>query len=122
MTESTADVRKISVQEAQVKLASGSAHVIDVRMPFDYAGGRIPGSLNLPNNAIRFRKGEVPEDKELLFLSEDGERSVEACRLALSLGFNEVFNIEGGFIAWAEAGYEIATISEGIASPVQRPQ
>lgn len=122
LTESTAEVKRISVDEAQEKLASGSARVIDIRMPFDYAGGRIPGSLNLPNNAIRFRKGEVPEDKELLFLSEDGGRSVDACRLALSLGFHDVFNIDGGFTAWAEAGNPIETISEGIASPVQPPQ
>jgi rhodanese-related sulfurtransferase len=94
--------------------------VIDIRMPFDYAGGRIPGSLNLPNNAIRFRKSEVPAETALLFLSENGDRSMEVCRLALSLGFNIVFNIEGGFAAWVEAGNQIETISEGIASPVQQ--
>jgi rhodanese-related sulfurtransferase len=118
VTESTPDVRRISVQEAQEKLASGNALVIDIRMPFDYAGGRIPGSLNLPNNAIRFRKSEVPADKELLFLSEDGGRSKEVCRLAHSLGFENVFNIDGGFMGWAEAGNQIETISEGIASPI----
>jgi rhodanese-related sulfurtransferase len=122
VTDSTPEVKRINVQEAQEKLASGKARVIDIRMPFDYAGGRIPGSLNLPNNAIRSRKGEVPEDKELLFLSEDGERSMETCRLAISLGFNEVFNIDGGFTAWAEARNQIETISEGIASQVQQPQ
>src|SRR5437764_1490210 len=95
----TPDVKQVSVQEAYEKSQSPDVRVIDIRMPFDYAGERIPGSLNLPNNAIRVRKQEVPEGKALLFLSEDGGRSVETCKIAISLGFTDVANIEGGFAA-----------------------
>ncbi len=100
----------IDASTANEKLSVGQLEVIDVRMPFDYAGAHIPGSLNLPNKAIRFRKGEVPADKELLFVSEDGKRSVEVCRLAAELGFKDIFNLEGGFSAWTAAGYEVETI------------
>ena len=104
---------RINTQEAREKIESGNARAIDVRMAFDYAGGRIPGSLNLPNLSIRFRKSEVPEDKALLFISEDGELSAQVCRLAVSLGFYDVYNLEGGISAWTEAGFPIETISEG---------
>ena len=121
MTQSTgAGVKRISIQEAKDRLAAGGARVIDIRMAFDYMGGRIPGSLNLPNNAIRARKGEVPEDVELLFLSETGERSLAIAEMAIALGFERVANIEGGYDAWLAAGNEVETISEGISSPFQQ--
>jgi hydroxyacylglutathione hydrolase len=110
------EVRQVSIEEAKQRAEAGTAQIIDIRMAFDYAGGRIPGSMNLPNNAIRFRKNEVPQDKELLFLSEDGTRSVEIARLAMGWGFKEVANIEGGFAAWEAAGYPLETISEGLNS------
>jgi hydroxyacylglutathione hydrolase len=109
-------VRQVSIAEAKQRAEAGTAQIVDIRMPFDYAGGRIPSSLNLPNNAIRFRRSEAPQNKELLFLSEDGTRSVEIARLAMGLGFKEVANIEGGFAAWEAAGYPLETISEGLDS------
>jgi rhodanese-related sulfurtransferase len=110
------EVKSVSVQEAYEKSQSPDVRVIDIRMPFDYAGERIPGSLNLPNNAIRVRKAEVPEGKALLFLSEDGERSKETCRIASELGFADVANIAGGFDAYLAAGLPTETISEGVSS------
>lgn len=107
------DVKQVTIAEARERAAVGKAAIIDIRMPFDYMGGRIPGSLNLPNNALRARQSEAPTDKELLFLSEDGSSSVEVCRLAMKLGFREVANIQGGYEAWVEAGFPIETITDG---------
>ncbi len=56
-TTNATEVQQIDVQAAFEKSQSPDVRVIDIRMPFDYAGDRIPGSLNLPNNAIRVRKG-----------------------------------------------------------------
>ena len=114
--------KQINVQEAQQKIQEGSVVAIDVRMPFDYAGGRIPGSVNLPGESLRFRKQVVPEGKELLIFSEDGMKGTGVCTLAISLGYTGVYYVEGGIDAWREAGYDMETISEGVASPQPRPQ
>jgi rhodanese-related sulfurtransferase len=116
MTNGASDGVSLSVQEARKKLESGGARAIDVRMPFDYAGGRIAGSLSLPNMSIRPRKGEVPADKELIFISDDGELSRRVCEVAKTLGFADVYNMEGGISAWIEADYPIETNSEGLTS------
>jgi rhodanese-related sulfurtransferase len=115
-TTNATEVRQIDVQAAFQRSQSPDVRVVDIRMPFDYAGDRIPGSLNLPNNAIRVRKAEVPDDKEVIFVSEDGERSLETCRIASSLGFPKVLNLEGGFDAWLAAGLPTETNSEGVQS------
>ena len=106
--------KAIGVEEAQQKIQEKVAVVVDIRMPFDYAGGRVPGSLNLPGESLRYRKETVPQDKEVLVLSEDGMGSAKVCDLAVSLGYAAVFNIEGGFEAWRDAGYEMETISDGV--------
>ncbi len=106
----------IDVHGAQEKLQAGGAVAIDVRMPFDYAGGRIQGAVNLPGESLRFRKASVPEDKELLIFSEDGNTSAKVCALALSLGYKDVYNVEGGMEAWRSAEYELETIDEGASS------
>lgn len=115
-TSQSIDVEEISVQAAYERSKNPDVRVIDIRMPFDYAGERVPGSLNLPNNAIRVRKAEVPEDKEIVFISEDGKRSIETCRIASSLGFAKVCNVRGGFDAWVAAGLPTETNSEGVQS------
>ncbi len=113
------DVKQVSVAEAKQILSAGGTVVVDIRMPFDFAGGRIPGSINLPNTSIKVRSSELPEGKALLFASDDGSASLDVCKLAGSLGFPEVANIEGGLAAWEAAGYEMETISEGLTSQLQ---
>lgn len=108
MTTSATD--SVTPQQAKEMLATEEAAVIDVRMPYDWAGERIPGSINLPLQAIKYRKGEVPEGKKLLFVSADDKRSREAAEAAKELGFEGVYVIEGGFEAWTGSGFEVDTI------------
>ncbi len=42
-------IAQVSVAEVKAALESGKVQVVDVRPSFDFAGGRIPGSLSLPN-------------------------------------------------------------------------
>jgi rhodanese-related sulfurtransferase len=102
-------VKNISVAEAKKKLDAG-AQAIDTAPAPDWAGAHVPGAMNLPLLAIRSRKGEVPVDKPLLFLCEDGVRSSEAAAVAASLGFTEVYNVEGGTRAWIASGYEVEAL------------
>ncbi len=116
MTNEAEPFGRIDVATAREKLESHKAVAIDVRMPFDYAGGRIPGAVNFPNQSLRSRRATLPEDRELLIVSEDGTQSVEVCKLAVSLGLKDVSNVEGGMAAWTAAGYDLETISDGVFS------
>jgi len=106
----------VSIEQARKRIQSGEAIVIDVRMPFDYAGCRIPGSLSLPNFSIRARKSEVPAGKGLVFVSDDGDLSEKVCEAAKALGFEDVASLEGGIEAWIDADYPTETNSEGLTS------
>ena len=107
--------RSITVDEARTEVEDGSVQVVDVRPPFDFAGGHIPHSLSFPGRALRARVAQLRLDREILVVGADGKDSLEACALAVSLGFAAVTNLQGGFEAWLAAGYPIHTISDSMA-------
>ena len=107
--------RSITAAEAHKKMEDGEVQVVDVRPPFDFAGGHIPNSLSLPGQALRLRAAQLPSDRDILIVGEDHRRSLEACALAASLGVKAVARLEGGFEAWLAAGYDIHTISDSMA-------
>jgi rhodanese-related sulfurtransferase len=98
---------RITAQEAKEKLDSGGVQIIDVRTPGEYAGGHVPGALNIPHMSIIARKAELATDKELVFICAVGSRSALACEFAAASGFKDLYNVEGGTDAWVKAGYGV---------------
>jgi rhodanese-related sulfurtransferase len=103
----------MSVAEVKAALETGNVQVVDVRPSFDFAGGRIPGSTSLPNKSFTTRAEQLDKNRRIAFLSEDGSQGKATARIALSMGFADAANIEGGFDAWLEAGYPVHTIDNG---------
>jgi rhodanese-related sulfurtransferase len=97
---------RITVDEAKEKVAAG-AQIIDVRTPGEYAGGHVPGASNIPHMSVVSRKGELANDKELVFICQMGSRSALACEFAAAIGFKDLYNVEGGTEAWIKAGYPV---------------
>jgi rhodanese-related sulfurtransferase len=98
---------RLSVAEAKEKIQSGNVQVIDARTPGEYAGGHVPGAINIPHMSVVSRKGELDGDKELVFICQVGQRSALAAEFAASMGFKDLYNIEGGTEAWVKAGYAV---------------
>jgi rhodanese-related sulfurtransferase len=106
-------IASVSVAEVKAGLETGAVQVVDVRPSFDFAGGRIPGSVSLPYRSLTSRAEHLDRNRQVLFLSEDGSQGEAAVLLALSIGFTNVANIEGGYDAWVDAGYPSHTIDNG---------
>ena len=98
---------RLDVTEAKSKIDSEEVQVIDTRTPGEYAGGHVPGALNIPHMSIIARKNELASDKELVFICQTGARSALACEFAAAAGFKELYNVEGGTEAWIKAGYGV---------------
>ena len=98
---------RISPQEAKEKIDSGDVKIIDVRTPGEYMGGHVPGASNIPHMSVVSRKGELANDKELVFICQVGSRSALACEFAAAIGFKDLYNVEGGTEAWIKAGYGV---------------
>jgi NADPH-dependent 2,4-dienoyl-CoA reductase/sulfur reductase-like enzyme/rhodanese-related sulfurtransferase len=83
-------------------LTDGSALLLDVREPGEWAQGHIPGAVHIPLGQLRQRLGELPKDKPLLVYCRSGQRSYFACRILNQNGF-ETRNMTGAYLTWMAA-------------------
>lgn len=56
---------------------------------------------------------DIPRDKKLIIVSENGERSTKIVNLLMVQGFSNVFNLDGGMKAWGIAGLSVKGCSPG---------
>jgi rhodanese-related sulfurtransferase len=82
-------------------------YLLDVREPDEYAAGHIPGITLIPMGEVATRLAELPRDKEIIVTCRSGNRSGQVADLLREQGFTNVHNMEGGIIAWEEAGYPV---------------
>ncbi|CAG0965709.1 thiosulfate sulfurtransferase [Burkholderiales bacterium] len=89
-------------------LNQGAAiHLVDVRAAHELAQGRIAGARHLPLAELPQRLAELPADRPVVFYCHSGGRSFQACRFAAAQGHGELYNLDGGIVAWLRAGFEL---------------
>lgn len=83
--------------------------VIDVRTPGEYAGGHVPGALNIPLDQIRRALPDIrhaADRGDVLVVCASGARSENACRVLADNGIDTA-TLSGGTGAWAAAGHDL---------------
>lgn len=85
--------------------------LIDVRTPAEIARGGIGGAEPLPLHLIPLRLSELTgADGKLVFYCQSGARSAQACAFLAQHGVSEVYNLQGGIMAWAGSGRPLAEL------------
>ena len=97
----------VTPQELQSMLSDDDFLVVNV-----YAGdmGEIEDTdLFIPYDQIAGRVGELPSqrDSEIVLYCRSGRSSAIAATTLVGLGYTDVWNLDGGMIAWEEAGYPL---------------
>lgn len=90
-------------------IASSDVDLVDVRDEREYVTGHVPGARNIPLDTLRADPEAFLANKPIVFICAKGIRSLTAAKLAERLGYDHVFNLDGGTQAWAKAGLAIAT-------------
>ncbi|WP_086730906.1 rhodanese-like domain-containing protein [Streptomyces carpinensis] len=83
--------------------------VIDVRTPGEYAGGHIPGALNVPLGQLDRALPDIrtaAQRGEVLVVCASGARSENACRVLAENGIHTA-TLAGGTGAWAAQGHDL---------------
>lgn len=101
-------LRTVDAATLKTWLDNGEAVLVDVREPGEYGARHIPGALHLPLGKVS--KSALPDvsTKKLIIHCKAGKRGGMACERLLAEDPNlELYNLEGGLDAWAQAGHEV---------------
>ncbi|GFH34572.1 rhodanese-like domain-containing protein [Streptomyces pacificus] len=94
----------LAVDEARARLHELT--VIDVRTPGEFAGGHLPGALNVPLDRIRRALPDIRHAaarSDVLVVCASGARSGNACRILAENGVAAA-TLLGGTASWAAGG------------------
>lgn len=79
-----------------VAAQSERAMLLDVRTELEFAGGHIPGAVNVPVDNLRSRLSEIPRNRPIVAYCQVGQRGYLATRVLMQAGFS-VSNLGGGY-------------------------
>jgi len=79
-----------------------NAIVVDVREENEFLGGHIVNSIHVPLGYFsdRVKDLEKYKDKPVIVGCRSGQRSASACVTLKKHGFEKVYNLAGGVMAW----------------------
>ena len=102
-TETKREVKSVDVATLNSWLNNGTdVQLIDVREPYEYEIAHINGQL-IPKAEIKGRVEEIDQDKKVVVHCRSGQRSADVIRLLEdNYGFQNLYNLDGGILAWAE--------------------
>jgi rhodanese-related sulfurtransferase len=90
--------RQVPVVQVR-KLVQEKAFILDVREKMEWENGHVIGANHIPLSELRTRLKEVPKDQPVYIHCRSGQRSYNAVMALQNLGFKNVYNISGGFLA-----------------------
>lgn len=79
---------------------SGELTILDVRQPNEYESGHISGAKLIPLPDLTERLHEIDPNKPTVVYCAIGGRSRIAAQMLAGNGFEDVYNLSGGFKTW----------------------
>jgi monothiol glutaredoxin len=95
-------IKSLTVQELHDRIITGTIDVIDVRPPQARAIAPFPQPHDVLDEASRERLESLPKDVPIAFICHHGNSSHRAAEHFRSLGFHDIYNVEGGIDAWSK--------------------
>ena len=99
-------INKVNSDELLEFIEINSAILVDVRTHDEYNSGYIENSLNIDYLSNDFSKNveELDKNTPIVLYCRSGKRSSRSANILSKLGFNEVYNLQGGILDWVEIG------------------
>ncbi|MEQ8358155.1 MAG: rhodanese-like domain-containing protein [Cytophagales bacterium] len=92
----------IKASEFNKVVKNNDSVIIDVRSESEQKSGKIPGSIlvNVSRPDFAQKVSNMDKNKSYYLYCRSGFRSAKACGIMYDLGFEKVYNLSGGIMAW----------------------
>ncbi len=106
LDEARAQIKSVDIDAARRMLEQPGTVLVDVREGDEWRQGHIPQAVGIPRGFLELRIEEkVPDHKAPIILQcASGTRSLLAARALRELGYENLYNLTGGFNAWKDRG------------------
>ena len=106
MTAPTA--ARFAVDRVRALTDDESVALLDVRTPAEYESLHIPGSINVPLDAIDDQIEELADHPgTVVVVCRSGARAAQAQAKLLAAGATDIVVLDGGVMAWDGAGHPV---------------
>jgi rhodanese-related sulfurtransferase len=97
-------------QARQLRQNTPGLKILDVRTAEEFAAGHLDQAQSLDFYAPDFqaRLGQLDRQQPWLMYCQSGRRSAKVLELMKSLGFEKVYELQGGFSGWQAAGQAVS--------------
>jgi rhodanese-related sulfurtransferase len=107
--DATQPYTEVSAYEAMaLKKEVPDLEIIDVRGKPLYEAGHIPGAVNMPVRSIEQNLQALNKNTTYLLYCGGNSESIKAGSMMASNGYNKIYRLVDGYMAWRKAGYEKA--------------
>jgi rhodanese-related sulfurtransferase len=103
--------KEVSPQEAARLINREDAAVLDVRDAQDFKQGHIVNAVSLPLVNLEGRMAELErlKSKPVIVSCQNGRFSARAAATLRKHGFQQVYKLAGGLLAWKDAKFPLST-------------
>src|SRR6266567_8016179 len=87
-------VAEATPEETRAKQQAGAV-VVDVREPYEWQEGHIPGAVHIPLGSLSTRLKELDPTREVIAVCRSGHRSITAAQMLHRAGFSQISSMAG---------------------------
>lgn len=107
--------KEIDAAEAVLMMNHNDAIMLDVREDSEFKDGHIIDAIHIPLGKLAGRVSELAayKNREVIINCRSGHRSASACGRLRKSGFEKVYNLKGGIMAWQSASLPLEKPGKG---------
>lgn len=101
------DIKNITPEECDALLKQQDVQLVDVRTEQEYGNGHLKEAILINIQGQDFTTKatqQLDKQKPVIIYCRSGRRSMQAAQILVNEGFETVYNMKGGILAWQAEG------------------